>query len=77
MLYIGSHVTRIMSIYSILDGAIWQSGLSVANSNLDIETKAVKSTGRDSSAASNCHFADRLVEPAEAFRPTSPDILFK
>ena len=66
-----------MTIYSLLNGAIWQSGLSSVNSNLDIETKAVKSTGRDSSAASNCHFADRLVEPAEDFRPTSLDILFQ
>ena len=30
--------------------------------DLDIDTKAVRSTGRDSSAASSCHLAVKLVE---------------
>ena len=34
----------------------------ITDLNLDIETNAVKSTGRDNKAASSCHLAVKLVE---------------
>jgi hypothetical protein len=78
-LFIGFVVTRntvVEETCSLSIGSISENRFKLADSNLDIETKVVKSTGRDSSAASNCHFADKLVEPAEDFRTPSPDIVF-
>jgi hypothetical protein len=52
--------------FSRTDTSLWSvlSSTSLSGVDRDIVTSAVRSTGLDSSAASNCHFADSFTDLA-------------